>query len=887
MGFSYSETRYSINGLLATEDTVLNNLEKLTNAAGAWLTYDIHAGKWSVIINKSGTSQYSFDDSNIIGPIRISGTGLDSLYNKVTVTYPHEDLRDQKDVISIEIPAGDRNANEPDNTLNITYDIVTNPVQAELLGFIELKQSRVDKIVTFRTDYSRIDVKAGDIIDITSTVYNFDAKLFRVVTVREVDTDEGGIDIEITALEYDETVYDTSNLSRYTRTTSTGIVSIGNITAPDQPTVTLYSNIARPYMSIATQVNSGLSNAVDFYITSDVPPGITVDSNRTYTFLTTEFAGNGNVFAPGTTVRANVTYNTGDFLVKCRSKNSSAVSEFSTPSGLINYTPKQVTDTIGPNTDVRDETGGLATTAGLLALLQLADEFFGGNAAVGPGGGSGSGSTFLFLEIQNFNTTLTTGGDVIDGFDYANGAMFVPIVRIVPPPGYKTRLVEGIDQTHLTQCLTGMPARLLEPFGQGIQEYHNYWPYYYPHKMIARYTANEFQTRPYLYGIDLNAFRYYYPDATECRVEVRGYWQIYDKTSPQVTNSSPTYTFVNSDFRPNSTGTQPIRLNAEVYTGGNVDFSVFDTRGLGSSSNVIVTSSVYPFQVGANTKITSRGQHIGTFVYDFTKPAYQAPSFDNFGFSNPTIPTTMPVPVDWSMDFDDGIISNVRPVANVTIDSEFSLRGTTTIQTQTSNPSANVYIHNGTKLNSDFDFPNFPQLVRVPLTANVQYVSYDDPPLDYDPDLFPASATGGGPGYDEIYLDNIDANLQITSDMYRIQNTSFAIAFAGYNIANAVDVPNAYIPTRWAQLRANVSASHGISSLDYWPNQQAAPFYGFYQTVNTQFPEGFFVTATDIGYFTADSDLGDQTVNHLVLTNTTNANANVTNSLGVRIRTNS
>jgi hypothetical protein len=877
MGFSYSETRYRINGLLATEDTVFDNLQKLCDAAGAWLTYDVQAGKWSVIINKPESSSWTFDDSNIIGPINISGTGLDELYNKVTVSFPHEDLLDQTDTISIEIPDADRNDNEPDNTKFIKHDIVTNPVQAELLGFMELKQSRVDKIISFKTDYSKIAVKAGDVIDVTSSVYGFNAKLFRVITVREVDSDSGAIDIDITALEYDEDVYNADDLSRFTRTNSTGIVTIGNITAPDQPTVTLYSNIARPYMSIATQVNSGLSNAVDFYITKDVPStGITIDTNRTYTFLTTEFAGNGNVFAPGTTVRANVTYNTGDFLVKCRSKNSSAVSEFSTPSGLINYTPKQVTDTIGPNTDVRDSNGNLATIASLFALLQLADSFFGGNAAVGPGGGSGSGSDFLFLEIQNFNSNATTGGP------YPGvGSAFVPIVRVIPPPSYRTRLTENLDQTYLNQCLVG---RYQQSGGTVLDNdyavnQHYFWPQYYKHRILGYFplsdtTENLAGGSTTLYGVDLNSFRYYYPDATECRVEVRGYWRLLDQVQPSVTNSSPTYTFVNSDFQPSTTGTANIRVKATVYTGASNSFATYGTRGIGVSANTVVTDSIYPEALGSNVALTSKGQHITTFVYNFTKPAYQAPSFDNFGFGNPVMPDTVPVPTEWTMTFNNDVVGNVRPNANVSVSSIFRRRGNNYITTGTTG-SGNVYTHTGLKSTSIGGNIPAPTITTVPFTANAQYAAYEDPPSYYDAELMPTVYD-----LDESYLDNANANLKITEDMFRVQNTSAVfVQGSDYNL-NGVDTPNAFIPARWAQLRANVSASHGISSLDYWPNTTTtAVGNGPIDGVNQN------VTTTELGYFTTNASLGSNTVNHLSLTNTTNANANVASSLGIWIRT--
>ena len=61
--------RYQINGLLDTARPVMENIEKLCSAAGSWLSYDIHEGKWGVVINTTGTSVASFDDTNILGSI--------------------------------------------------------------------------------------------------------------------------------------------------------------------------------------------------------------------------------------------------------------------------------------------------------------------------------------------------------------------------------------------------------------------------------------------------------------------------------------------------------------------------------------------------------------------------------------------------------------------------------------------------------------------------------------------------------------------------------------------------------------------------------------------------------------------------------------------------
>ncbi len=215
---------FEINGVVDTSQTVLNNLNTLATASGCWVTYDVSTGLWSVIINRAGASVKSFNDSNIIGGINVSGSGINESYNKVTVEFPHKDLRDQIDYIDLAIPEADRFENEEDNTLNIQLNIVNDPVQAQYIAAVELKQSRVDKVIDFRTDYSALGIRAGDLIDVTASAYGFSSKVFRVIKLSEIDSDDGNIELQITALEYDANVYNSSGLIRSERTKKTGIL---------------------------------------------------------------------------------------------------------------------------------------------------------------------------------------------------------------------------------------------------------------------------------------------------------------------------------------------------------------------------------------------------------------------------------------------------------------------------------------------------------------------------------------------------------------------------------------------------------------------------------------------------------------------------------------
>jgi hypothetical protein len=219
---------FSINGVIDTGRPVLQNMHDIAAASGCWLTYDITAGKWSVIINQVGSSVASFNDSNIIGGINVSSTGLTEVYNTVEIEFPHKDLVDKKDYIKFSIPAGDRYPNEPDNVLTINSELINDPIQAELIAARELKQSRIDKVIEFRTDFSKVGLRAGDLISVTNSVYGFSSKVFRIISLQDEDTDDGNIVISITALEYDAGVYSTAGLVRSVRERNNNIRNKNN-----------------------------------------------------------------------------------------------------------------------------------------------------------------------------------------------------------------------------------------------------------------------------------------------------------------------------------------------------------------------------------------------------------------------------------------------------------------------------------------------------------------------------------------------------------------------------------------------------------------------------------------------------------------------------------
>lgn len=407
--------RYQINGLIDTEQPVLENAEKILTSAASWLSYDTHAGKWGIVINRAGTSVASFNDSNILGNISLSGTGLQDLYNQVKVEFPHRELRDSADFYNIAIPESSipsdwadfsRNGNEEDNVLNLTYDIINEPIQAQMLGLIELKQSRLDKVIQFETDFSYYNLKAGDIIDVTNTRFSFTNKLFRIVSITERQDDGGALMMEITALEYNVNVYSVADLYRFTRSDNNGIITIGSIGTPGTPIVSKIEVDARPRVEITSTAPTGVVEGMEFWITTDV--GIPDDANRSYTLVGIKRPVGGGVYTSGTNVTFEYVSSASDFFVKTRGFNATAVGPYSNVSGLVEFAPTQVTNAIDANTQAFDSTGGLLGALALVELLSKVADLF-------PAGESGKSLFERIFEVFEEETGVDIVGDAAGG----------------------------------------------------------------------------------------------------------------------------------------------------------------------------------------------------------------------------------------------------------------------------------------------------------------------------------------------------------------------------------------------------------------------------------------------------------------------------------------
>lgn len=243
--------RWSIDGVFGTYGDVKQNIDTLCQSCSTFFTYNPKVGKFTVVPNREATTTektnaFVFNNNNIVGAIDITSPELYSTINEIEAEYPLVSKKDQTDIVFLNTPAGDRNANEPDNKLTTRFSLVNDTPRVTNLANIDLRQSRVSTVINMDADYSAIQVDVGDVVKVTEAVYGYTDKLFRVMQVTEREDASGMLTTNVVGLEYADTVYAHANVQSGANVGLSGISGwwiangntvpiVGNVIVSDNP----------------------------------------------------------------------------------------------------------------------------------------------------------------------------------------------------------------------------------------------------------------------------------------------------------------------------------------------------------------------------------------------------------------------------------------------------------------------------------------------------------------------------------------------------------------------------------------------------------------------------------------------------------------------------
>jgi len=294
-----TQFRYRINGVIDTNQGILQNVDAIMTASDSWMQYNATLGKWAIVVNKGEAASYSFDDSNLIGAISIGSIDIAQMPNQIEAKFPDATNRDQSNYVLASVPTFLLYPNEPVNKLTTNYDLVNDSVQALYLANRLMEQSREDLLVTINTTYDGIQVNAGDVVSVTNAAFGWNNKLFRATQVKEAISAEGVLGANIQLIEYNGAVYDDKDITQYTPAANSGLVSSSYFSALGTPAVVdQLPSAAVPSFSVRVTIPAtGRVTSVLLYYTT-----VTVPSNTDWILLDTQEASDSQPFANGATL---------------------------------------------------------------------------------------------------------------------------------------------------------------------------------------------------------------------------------------------------------------------------------------------------------------------------------------------------------------------------------------------------------------------------------------------------------------------------------------------------------------------------------------------------------------------------------------------------------
>jgi hypothetical protein len=385
-----TQPRYRINGVIDTGETVLENLDKILMAADSWMAYDAPLGQWSIVINKPESVALAFNDTNIIGDIRVGTVDINQSINQIEARFPSKLNKDIPDYVFLATPNNLLYPNEPVNKYTLSLDLVNNSVQAQYLCNRMLEQAREDLIVTISTTYAGIQINAGDVVSVTNTVYGWNAKLFRVTKVNETSLPDGSLGAALELNEYNVQIYDDKPITEFQPTGNSDIPSAAYFSALTAPTVVSSSpsaTIPTFDVQVFVPVTGRVTYGQLFYTTTPTP--LTTDWVLLYT------AGTPN----GQAVANNINYifekqflPAGTYYFAYLVGNELGTSGLSPISTAFVWTPVGM---VGP-------TGPTGTT---------------GPSVTGPTGPR-SASGFVYYSLAS---SSTPSAPTLSGFDFTTG----------------------------------------------------------------------------------------------------------------------------------------------------------------------------------------------------------------------------------------------------------------------------------------------------------------------------------------------------------------------------------------------------------------------------------------------------------------------------------
>lgn len=196
------------NGAISYQDTYKKNIENILQTF-AGITY-VHAGQICLTVDRKTLSVHTFDESNIVGDLKVTTSGNQDYYNTLDCQFTSVKNSYASDVIRIPSDISTDDVIKSDGQvipLSRDFSWIYSEATVEKIANSELRKARfAGKTVTF-TSSEAWDLKVWDAITIQNTELGINGK-FKILN-KSVATDQQNIGYcQISAVEYPDAIFD-------------------------------------------------------------------------------------------------------------------------------------------------------------------------------------------------------------------------------------------------------------------------------------------------------------------------------------------------------------------------------------------------------------------------------------------------------------------------------------------------------------------------------------------------------------------------------------------------------------------------------------------------------------------------------------------------------
>jgi hypothetical protein len=216
---------FECNAVLNTNKKILDNVKTLLRGMRGLLPYA--QGQYKLLIESTGTANFTLNEDNIIGGVKLESERKDQKYNRVLVNFVNPEKNYQPDTIVYDTDHDTLKTADGGflQEGNITLDTINSPYQAHEFGKIVLQRSRNNLKLGLTVNYEGLDLAIGDIVNVSSTILGMTNKPFRVSGM----TLNANFTASLSLQEHQD--------SWYTFSTINEVVTIGDTNLPDPFTV--------------------------------------------------------------------------------------------------------------------------------------------------------------------------------------------------------------------------------------------------------------------------------------------------------------------------------------------------------------------------------------------------------------------------------------------------------------------------------------------------------------------------------------------------------------------------------------------------------------------------------------------------------------------------